>query len=109
MRVLLDEHIDRKLARRLTGHDAQGVREMGWGALENGVLLRQAAQEGFGALLTMDRRIPDQQNLAAIGLAVVIVRARNSRLLTLMPLVPDIVRVLETIKPGECRLVGAEP
>lgn len=64
MRVLLDEHLPRKLARELTGHQPRGVREMGWGALQNGALLRQAAGEGFRAMLTMDKRIPDQQNLA---------------------------------------------
>ncbi|HWW86875.1 MAG TPA: DUF5615 family PIN-like protein [Vicinamibacterales bacterium] len=106
MRVLLDEHLPRKLARELTGHDARGVREMGWGALQNGALLRQAASEGFGALLTMDKRIPDQQNLARIGLAIVILRAPNSQLVNLRPLLPEILRALDTIRPGQCCFVG---
>ena len=45
---------------------------MGWGALKNGALLRAAAKEGFGAVLTMDRRIWNQQNLAQISLAIVV-------------------------------------
>jgi hypothetical protein len=106
VRVLLDEHLPRKLARELTGHDARGVREMGWGALQNGALLRQAASEGFGALLTMDKRIPDQQNLARIGLAIVILRAPNSQLVNLRPLLPEILRALDTIRPGQCCFVG---
>jgi hypothetical protein len=79
---------------------------MGWGALNNGALLRQAAKRGFGALLTMDRRIPDQQNLAQIGLAVVIIRALDSRVVSLKPLLPEILHALATIKPGECKSVG---
>jgi hypothetical protein len=108
VRVLLDEHLPRKLARELTGHDARGVREMGWGALKNGALLRQAVSEGFRALLTMDKRIPDQQNLARIGLAIVIIRAPNSQLVNLRPLVPEMLRALRTIQPGEYCSVGPE-
>jgi hypothetical protein len=107
VRVLLDEHLPRKLARELTGHEARGVREMGWGTLQNGALLRQAASEGFGALLTMDQRIPDQQNLARIGLAVVILRAPNSQLVNVRPLVPAILRALDTLLPGRYCVVGA--
>ena len=108
VRVLLDEHLPRKLARELTGHEARGVREMGWGSLKNGELLRQAASEGFRALLTMDKRIPDQQNLARIGLAVVIIRAPNSQLVNLRPLVPEMLRALGAIQPGTFCFVGAE-
>lgn len=106
MRVLLDEHLPRKLARELTGHDVRGVREMGWGSLKNGELLRQAASSGFRALITMDKRIPDQQNLARIGLAIVIIQAANSQLANLRPLVPEMLRTLETIQSGEYRVVG---
>jgi predicted nuclease of predicted toxin-antitoxin system len=108
VRVLLDEHLPGKLARELTGHEARGVREMGWGALQNGALLRQAANAGFGALLTMDKRMPDQQNLAQIGLAIVIIRAQNSRLVTLKPLVADILSALGDIQPGQYRVVGGD-
>jgi hypothetical protein len=106
VRVLLDEHLPRKLARELTGHDARGVREMGWGSLQNGALLRQAASDGFAALLTMDKRIPDQQNLERIGLAIVIIRAPNSQLANLRPLVPAVLVALDSIKPGQHLLVG---
>jgi hypothetical protein len=106
VRVLLDEHLPRKLAAELTGHDARSVREMGWGALQNGALLRQAVKAGFGALLTMEQRIPDQQNLAQIGIAVVILRAANSRLVNLRPLVAPTLVALGTIGPGDCRVVG---
>jgi hypothetical protein len=80
---------------------------MGWGSLKNGELLRQAASEGFRVLLTMDKRIPDQQNLARIGLAIVIIRAANSQLVNLRPLVPDILNTLDIIKPGQYCLVGS--
>jgi predicted nuclease of predicted toxin-antitoxin system len=106
VRVLLDEHLPRKLAAELTGHEARTVREMSWGALQNGALLRQAVKAGFGALLTMDQRIQDQQNLAQIGIAVVILRAANSRLVSLRPLIAATLVALETAGPGDCRIVG---
>jgi hypothetical protein len=106
VRVLLDEHLPRKLAAELTGHDARTVRELGWGSLQNGALLRRAVDEGFGAMLTMDQRIPNQQNLAQIGIGIVVLRAANSRLTNLRPLVPNILIELQTIRPGDCRIVG---
>ncbi len=81
---------------------------MGWGALQNGALLRQAGTEGFRALLTMDKRIPDQQNVRRIGLAIVIIRAPNSRMANLRPLVPEILRALRETEPGHHRFVGIE-
>jgi hypothetical protein len=79
---------------------------MGWGSLQNGVLLRRAVAEGFGAMLTMDQRVPDQQNLAQIGIAVVILRAANSRLANLRPLIPGVLTALGTVRPGDCQVAG---
>jgi hypothetical protein len=54
----------------------------------------------------MDRRIPDQQNLSRIGLAIVIIRAPNSQLGHLRPFIPDVLRALEAIQPGQYCFVG---
>lgn len=40
MRVLLDECVDWRLLRDLTGHDVKTARQMGWSELKNGHLLR---------------------------------------------------------------------
>jgi hypothetical protein len=43
MRVLLDECVDWRLLRDLTGHDVKTARQMGWSELKNGKLLRLTA------------------------------------------------------------------
>ena len=51
---------------------------MGWLGKTNGELLR-AAESEFDAFLTIDRRLPFQQNLSGYSLAVVVVRgSRNN-------------------------------
>ena len=105
MRVLLDENLPRALAAELTGHRASTVQSEGWSGMKNGELLRRAG-ESFDAMLTMDRGLQYQQNLGALGLRVVIVRARSTRMVHLKPLVGRILGVLETLPPGHVREVG---
>ena len=47
------------------------VAEVGWAGIKNGELLRLAATQ-FDVLLTVDRNLEYQQNLAAVALAVIV-------------------------------------
>ena len=51
MRILIDEFLDWRLSRALTGHDCVSVQKMGWGGIKNGKLLA-LAQEEFDVFLT---------------------------------------------------------
>ena len=106
MRVLLDESLPLDLAAELKGHDVQTVRSQGWTGLLNGELLRRA-REQFDVFVTMDRNLPNQQNLRAIGMPVVFVLAKSNRLPDLRPLVPGILEAVDVVEPGEIRQVGA--
>ena len=106
MRILLDESLPRKLRLELPGHDAQTVQKRGWSGLKNGVLLREASQE-FEVLLTGDRNLEFQQNLATLPIAVVVMIAANNRIETLRPLIPDVLEALRTIQPGQLVRIGA--
>jgi hypothetical protein len=88
VRVLLDHCVDRRLARLITPHDVQAAFRVGLHTLSNGRLLAAAAAAGFDALLTVDRNLRHQQNLATLPLPVVVVEVRNNQLATLVPLVP---------------------
>jgi len=63
--------------------------------------------EGFAGFLTVDQNVPFQQNVAASGIAVVVVVARTNRLKELRPLVPGILDALGRAKPGQVIRVGA--
>ena len=100
MRVLLDECVPRRLRLYLTGHDVQTVQAMGWSGKKNGELLRLLAVQGFDALITADRNIQYQQNLETGGPAVIVLVAESNRLRDLIPLVPALLTILASIRPG---------
>ncbi len=100
MRVLLDECVPWKIRSELPSHDVQTVAEMGWGGTKNGALLRRAASE-FHILLTVDQGIPYQQNIGGLSLALVIIKAPSNDINDLRPKMSEVLRVLETIQPGQ--------
>lgn len=101
MRVLLDECAPKRLRRELPGHDVRTVAEMGWSGKKNGELLSLMAAQGFEVLLTVDQNIRHQQNLAAAGIAVIVLVAVSNRLADLIPLMPSALVAFGSIKPGD--------
>ena len=88
MKVLLDECVPRKLKRELSGHEVLTVTERGWSGIKNGKLLAPAAAE-FDVFVTVDQNLKYQQNLKAFSIGVILLSARNNRLKTLLPLMPE--------------------
>ncbi len=105
MRVLLDECVPRKLRRELTDHEVLTVTERGWSGIENGSLLTLAEVE-FEAFLTVDQNLKYQQNLKAFNIGIILLIAKNNRLKTLLPLMPEAREALENIKAGDFVRVG---
>jgi uncharacterized protein DUF5615 len=54
VRVLLDECVDRRLAREIAGHEVTTVPDAGWASAKNGDLLA-LAQSTFDAFITTQR------------------------------------------------------
>lgn len=106
MRILLDECAPRPLKRELADYEIRTVVEMGWSGKKNGELLRLMSQEGFTVLLTTDQNLRYQQNLQQAGVAVIVLVAPSNRLPDLVPLIPDVRNVLNTIAPGDVIEVG---
>ncbi|HYB99347.1 MAG TPA: DUF5615 family PIN-like protein [Candidatus Limnocylindrales bacterium] len=105
MRVLLDACVPRRLRGALIGHAVSTAQEQGWGDLDNGDLL-DAMAEAFDALVTVDRGIPHQQHLAARPFGVVVLRAKSNRFIDLLPLIPEVLEALASLKPGNVVVVG---
>ena len=76
--MLLDECVPSKLRRELAEHE----------------------------VLTVDQNLKYQQNLKAFNIAIILLVARNNRLRTLLPLMPEVRRVLENIQAGDFVRVG---
>ena len=104
MRILLDECVDRRLARDLIGHDVRTARDMGWTTIVNGRLLALAAEQ-FDVFVTVDRNLSFQQNLIAFSIAVVVLRAKTNRLADLRPLVPKLLETVAIARSGTATIV----
>jgi predicted nuclease of predicted toxin-antitoxin system len=106
VRVLLDECVDWRLSRDIVGHDVKTAHQMGWTTIKNGELLSLAA-EHFDVFVTVDRNLAFQQNVAALPIAVIVLRAKSNRLADLKSLVPSLLAAIDTIKRGAVELIGA--
>ncbi len=99
MKILLDECLDRRLARDLSGFAVKTVPQMGWAGVKNGQLMILAEIE-FDVFITVDRNLSFQQNLPKFDIAVLVIRCKSNRLEDLQPFVPKIIEVLPTLKKG---------
>ena len=106
MKVLLDECVDRRLARDIVGHDVQTARQMGWTTIEDRKLLALAAAQ-FDVFVTVDRNLAYQQNLISLPISVVVLHAKTNRLADLRPLAPSLLTAIETARPGVIQTIGA--
>ncbi len=105
MKILLDECIDRRLAKDLEGHDVKTVPQMGWAGIKNGALLTLAERE-FDVFITVDRNLSFQQNLPKFDIAVLVLHSSSNRLADLRPLAPKILLMLPTLTKGEAEHAG---
>jgi len=72
MLILFDHGTPKGLARALPGHTVITAQARGWDKLSNGALLNAAEEAGLDLLLTTDRRIRYQQNLAGRKISLVV-------------------------------------
>lgn len=70
MRVLLDECIDRRLARDFVGYEVRTVPQMGWAGTLDGDLLLLVASE-FDVFITVDRNLSYEQNLTVLFFKII--------------------------------------
>ena len=103
-RILLDENIPLALRRILIGHDVWHVRDTGWTGLSNGDLIAAAEAAGFEVMITADKNLRYQQNLASRRLGLVIIASNNWPLVQRN--VDAISRAVSLTAPGGFREVA---
>lgn len=106
MRILLDESVPGRFGSFLTGHTSVTVQRRGWAGIKNGRLLALAAGE-FDVLLTADKGMEYQQNLATLPVAIPIVLTRSNRIEDLAPARPAILAALAELPPRTLRKIAA--
>ena len=100
MRVLIDECLNWRLSRALTGHYAVSAQKMGWAGLENSVLLIEAEKQ-FDVFITGDLNLNFQQDVTKYNIAVVVLHAESTQLHDTLPLMPKVLALLPTLKRGQ--------
>jgi predicted nuclease of predicted toxin-antitoxin system len=105
MRILLDESVPARLGPLLVGYSTVTVQRRGWASIQNGKLLALAAGE-FDMLLTADKGMAYQQNLATLPVSILIVMARSNRIEDFAAAVPTILAMLAEMAPRTLRKVS---
>jgi hypothetical protein len=72
MRVLFDQATPVPIRPFLEGHTVSTAAHEGWDRLQNGELLNAAEAAGFDVLLTTDKNIRHQQNLAGRKISIIV-------------------------------------
>ncbi len=85
------------LRKHLSGHDVVTAFEAGWSELSNGELLAKA-EEHFDVLVTTDKQLRYQQNLAGRRIAVVVLP--HASWLELEPYAEKIAAAVLATQPG---------
>jgi len=100
MLILFDHGIPAPLVSFLKNHTVKKAKDMGWDKLGNGELLAAAENAGFEMLLTTDKNIRYQQNLAIRNIAVVVLG--NAQWPVLRSHVDRVVAAVDATWPGTC-------
>ena len=106
MRLLLDECLPKQLKREFAGYVVVTVPEAGLAGVKNGALLARASG-AFDVFITVDSNLRFQQNLAKLGLAILVLRAVSNDITDLLPLMPAVREALHEIKVGSVSEIGA--
>src|SRR5271170_5938766 len=98
MRILFDQATPVPIRSYLEGHEVRTAAQQGWDTLKNGELLAAAEADGFDVLLTTDKNMPYQQNLAGRKIAVVVLGLQQWP--SLRPQVGRVVEAIKAARPG---------
>ena len=98
MLILFDQATPVPIRPYLEQHTVRTAAQQGWDKLSNGDLLTAAEEAGFDILLTTDKNMRYQQNLAGRKIAIIVLGQQQWPHLE-----PHIQRVIEAVsaaKPG---------
>lgn len=105
VKVLLDACVPNRLRRRLTEFDVETARAVGLDQLPDGALL--AAIDGsYDVLVTRDRNLTFQQEIAGRSVAVVVLRSLDQSPADFDALLPELMAAIGAAAPGTVSIVG---
>ena len=105
--MLFDQATPVPIRPYLEGHDVRTAAQQGWDTLKNGELLAAAEADGFDVLLTTDKNMRYQQNLAGRKIAVLVLGLQQWP--SLRPHVQRVVDAIKAARPGSYAEVDFPP
>lgn len=102
MKILLDEGVPDIIKQRLSSFSIFSVKEMAWRGITNGKLLDLMSEHEFQIIITTDKNLPHQQNLAKRQISAIL---PANDIPTVVELLPEIAGAIDTILAGDFKLV----
>ena len=95
MKVLLDENLPRPLTKHFSIEaTVLSVHDLGWASKKNGELLKAMKAAEIEILVTADRNLVHQQNIAKSGIHIIVLKTRHNRYKTLVNHVQQIEKAI---------------
>jgi hypothetical protein len=98
MLIIFDQATPVPIRSYLEGHTVRTAAQQGWDRLRNGDLLTAAEKAGFDILLTTDKNMRYQQNLAGRKIAIVVLGQQQWP--RLRPHVQRVIDAVSACTPG---------
>jgi predicted nuclease of predicted toxin-antitoxin system len=108
MRILVDECVDPRVRRLFADRVVATVHEKKWDKLDDGSLLA-VAEDHFDVLLTIDRSLEFQRNLAKFKIGVVVVHVPKNQIMHYEAVQNALLLAVEQVRRGEVQHVRSEP
>jgi len=108
VRILLDNCVPYRVRELFPGHEVVHTSDIGFENLYNGDLITQAATAGFDILVTTDKNIRYEHNLANVALPIVELNTRFTRFSDLRTLTPHLESALIASREFAFVSVGAD-
>jgi predicted nuclease of predicted toxin-antitoxin system len=95
VRIFLDNCLPYRLKPLFAGHEVFHARDLGWRDLSNGKLVAAAAENGYELLVTIDKNIRHQHNMALLPISILELDAFSNSLKVLSLFAPHFPRAVE--------------
>ena len=104
MRILLDECVNPRLRLAFPDDEVKTVAEMGWRALTNGALMKEAASR-FDVFVTLDQNLQFQNQIGKHPLGIVVLITQFNHVAAYRPQFAEIRDLARQTKPGHVNVL----
>lgn len=106
-KVLLDENLPVKFKYRLQEVcEVYTVTDKGWNALENGDLINSMQNDVFDYLITSDKNLQYQQNLAKYSIGFIVLNVTDNNYESILPMLEKIKQILSDENKSKLTVVS---